>query len=208
MEETVSLSELLRTGTADVHRDAERSAFVSRFVEGRLDRLVFSRHLRALHDVYEALEGALDRTWDDPRIASFHLPALWRRAAIATDLAFFRGPGWRSEQPVPAAAEYAAHLRAVEASQPIRLISHAYVRYLGDLSGGQMLKKLAARQLGLDGHGLAFYEFPEIADAAAFKADFRRRLDALALAAGESDALLAEARAAFALNAAIFEQLT
>lgn len=203
----MSLSELLREGTADVHRTAERSAFVLRFVEGRLDRLVFSRHLRALHDVYEALEGALDRRRDDPRIAAFHLPALWRRTAIETDLAFFRGPGWRAEPPVPAAAEYAAHLRGIESARPILLVSHAYVRYLGDLSGGQMLKKMAARQLGLDGHGLAFYEFPEIADAAAFKADFRRRLDELAVADGEGAALLAEARTAFALNAAIFEQL-
>jgi heme oxygenase (biliverdin-producing, ferredoxin) len=54
------------------------------------------------------------------------------------------------------------------------MLSAPLVLHLGDLSGGQMPEKLAARQLGLDGHGLAFYEFPGIADAAAFKAEFRR----------------------------------
>jgi heme oxygenase len=70
-----------------------------------------------------------------------------------------------------------------------------------------MLKGLAARQLELDGDGLRFYEFPAIHDPLVFKAEYRRRLDELALAYGERDTIVEEARTAFQLNAAIFDQL-
>ena len=207
MGNTVTLSEYLREGTADVHRGAERSAFVSRFMNGGLDRDTYSRHLRALHTIYSALEAALESSRDDSRLAAFHLPALWRRSALEADLDYLRGPHWQRELPVPAARTYAEHLRVLTTERPLRLVSHAYVRYMGDLSGGQVLKRMAARQLGLSGDGLRFYEFPEIGDLVTFKADFRRRLDELPLVDGEREALLDEARSAFHLNATIFAEL-
>ena len=207
MGDTVTLSEYLRAGTADVHRGAERSAFVSRFMNGGLDRDTYSRHLRALHGVYGALEAALESFEDDPRLKAFHLPALWRRSALEADLDYLRGPQWKLELPVPAARIYAEHLHALTTKRPLCLVSHAYVRYMGDLSGGQTLKRIAARQLGISGDGLRFYEFPGIGDLAAFKADFRRRLDRLALVDGERQALLDEARNAFHPNAMIFGEL-
>jgi len=207
MNDFVTLSQYLRQGTAEVHREAEGSAFVARFVDGTLDRDTYSKHLLALHGVYDTLEAAIERGRGDPRIGRFVLPELWRTAALEADLAFLRGPAWRGEAPVAAAHAYVERLRSIEEEQPIRLVSHSYVRYLGDLSGGQMLKKMAKRILALDGDGLRFYEFPAIADPGAFKADYRRRLDEIALVDGEREALLDEARTAFRLNAAIFAEL-
>jgi len=203
----VTLSEYLREGTADLHREAESSAFVSRFMNGGLDRDTHSRHLLALQTIYTALEDGLESLKDDPRLAAFHLPALWRRAALQADLEYLRGPRWHDEAPVPAARTYAEHLRALTTDRPLRLVSHAYVRYMGDLSGGQVLRRMAARQLGLSGDGVRFYEFPEISDVGAFKSDFRRRLDELPLVDGEREALLNEARSAFHLNAVMFAEL-
>jgi len=203
----VTLSELLREGTAEAHRAAERSEFVSRFVQGRLDRPLHARHLRALHGVYARLEEELERRKEDPRLGAFAMPQLWRRVALERDLDFLRGPAWRTEPPVPAATAYAERLQEIAAAQPVRLVSHSYVRYLGDLSGGQVLRRLAAQHLDLDGDGLRFYEFPAIPDPPAFKAEYRRRLDELALVDGEREAVVEEARTAFALNAEIFRQL-
>ena len=203
----MKLSEELRTGTAEEHRAAERSEFVSRFVRGRLDLPLHVRHMVALHAVYAALEDALERRRDDPRLGAFALPQLWRRLAIERDLDFLRGPAWQGERPVPAAEAYAARLREIEATEPILLVSHSYVRYLGDLSGGQVLRKLASEQLDLIGDGLRFYEFPAIPDPPAFKAEYRRRLDALELTDGERETVVAEARTAFRLNAANFDDL-
>ena len=203
----MTLSEYLREGTADVHREAENSPFVSRFMNGGLDRDTYSRHLLALHGIYGTLEAALESFKDDARLAAFHLPAVWRRAALEADLEYLRGPRWHDEAPVPSARTYAEHLRALTTDRPLRLVSHAYVRYMGDLSGGQVLKRLAERKLGLSGDGVRFYEFPQIGNVPAFKADFRRRLDELPLVDGERKALLNEARNAFHLNAVMFAEL-
>ena len=44
-----------------------------------------------------------------------------------------------------------------------RLLAHAYVRYLGDLSGGQFIRRKLAKTYGLeDGAGLTFYEFGKL----------------------------------------------
>ena len=40
--------------------------------------------------------------------------------------------------------------------EPYLLIAHHYTRYLGDLSGGQILKNIAQKALNLDQQGLAF----------------------------------------------------
>ena len=45
-----------------------------------------------------------------------------------------------------------------------RLIAHAYVRYLGDLSGGRIVGRILARSPGLGPEALSFYDFPGIAD--------------------------------------------
>jgi heme oxygenase len=207
VSEAVALSRCLREATADVHRDAERSAFVSRFMRGELHKDAYARHLVALHPVYTTLEEAMEDLRDTPRLAPFYIPALWRSASLAADLRHLRGAEWHREEPVPSARRYAEHLRRIREHTPILLVAHCYVRYLGDLSGGQVLKKVVRQHLGLDGEGASFYEFREIADVAAFKEGYRRRLDELPLNDGERETLLEEARTAFRLNASIFHDL-
>lgn len=48
---------------------------------------------------------------------------------------------------------------------PSALLAHAYVRYLGDLSGGQIIRRHIAKAYGLDpvsGLGTQFYEFQKL----------------------------------------------
>jgi len=45
----------------------------------------------------------------------------------------------------------------------------SYTRYIGDLSGGQILKGIAQRSIS-DGQGTAFYEFKDIPNEKQFKA--------------------------------------
>ena len=56
-----------------------------------------------------------------------------------------------------------------------------------------------------NGAGLAFYDFPGIADHAQFKDDYRARLDALPLDKAAGQSLIDEANHAFALNRGVFE---
>lgn len=48
---------------------------------------------------------------------------------------------------------------------PSRLLAHAYVRYLGDLSGGQIIQRRIAKAYNLDpdrGDGTRLYEFKKL----------------------------------------------
>jgi heme oxygenase len=79
---------------------------------------------------------------------------------------------------------------------------------LGDLSGGQILKKIAQRAMNLsDGRGLAFYEFSDVKDEQEFKQNYKKALDSLALDNILADQIVAEANVSFTMNMKMFQEL-
>jgi heme oxygenase len=99
-------------------------------------------------------------------------------------------------------------IRAISNEKPELLVAHAYTRYLGDLSGGQILKKIAQRAMNLsDGKGLAFYEFNEVKDEQEFKQNYKKALDSLALDSILADQIVAEANISFTMNMKMFQEL-
>lgn len=210
---TASLAAELRAGTRDLHRIAEQSGIMRQIlVERRLTRPAYARLLRSLHAIYAALEGELARHATHPAVAPVHFPELARAPALAADLTAHHGAAWATElAPAPAAAAYATRLRALGATAPALLVAHAYVRYLGDLSGGQLLAPLVAGLLRVPpNEGFAFYAFAGLPDAAAFRARYRAALDQLPAGTtppGGAALIVEEARQAFALHARLFEEL-
>ncbi|KAG6887689.1 hypothetical protein C0995_013492 [Termitomyces sp. Mi166 len=52
-----------------------------------------------------------------------------------------------------------------QSSDPLPLLAYAYVRYMGDLSGGQTIRRTIGKAYGFDeasGEGLLFYAFKEL----------------------------------------------
>ncbi|GAA3109687.1 hypothetical protein GCM10017687_22620 [Streptomyces echinatus] len=88
-------------------------------------------------------------------------------------------------------------------------VAHHYTRYLGDLSGGQIIRDRAERAWGFPrkGDGVRFYVFERIPNPAAFKRDYRALLDGIAADELERQRIVAECRAAFALNTGVFREL-
>jgi len=183
--------------------DARTHRARRRLFQGQITKDEYAQLLADLRAVYEALEEALRCHAADRHVAAIHFPAeLDRVPSLQQDLQFL---GATVRQPTGAAAEYAAHLKGLS---PLRLIAHAYVRYLGDLSGGQQLAQRVRKALNLPGSsGTQFYEFPAIADLKAFKDLFRRRLDSLDLPDEDIFVVTSEAVKAFRLNTAIFEAI-
>ena len=205
-----SLAEQLRRETHTLHRAAERSSFMATLLRGRMDRLSYSALLRNLHAIYAALEPALVHHARDPWIAPVFLPALWRSAALADDLRLLHGASWADAYALqPAAVRYLERLRALDVGpQPGLLLAHAYVRYLGDLSGGQSLRRIVAASLQLaHGDGTAFYDFGAPAETLTLTQAFRSGLDAVVVDGAAADALVAEAVLAFELHGRLFEEL-
>ena len=81
------------------------------------------------------------------------------------------------------------------------------MRYLGDLSGGQIIARRLRDHYGIDGEGAAFYDFSALGKIKPYRDAYRERLDALELHDDVRDRVLAEAVLAFRLNTALFRAL-
>ena len=143
----------LRTGTQKSHTAAENVGFMKCFLKGVVDRGCFAKFLVNLYYVYSQLEAEIEKHQDHAIVGSIYFPELNRQAALEKDMEFYYGKDWRSHVKIsPAAQNYIARIQEVSATAPELLIGHAYTRYMGDLSGGQMLQKIAQSVLKLEGY--------------------------------------------------------
>ncbi|MEO1173705.1 MAG: biliverdin-producing heme oxygenase [Myxococcota bacterium] len=206
--QVAGLSFQLRTGTADAHKTAERAAFVRGFLRGIVDVKAYRSLLERLYPVYREMEALIRRGRTHPAVGPLNRPELFRTDALAADIEFFGGDV-RSVLPLSAATRrYVQRLREVGAQAPALLASHAYTRYLGDLSGGRVLAKMLRKSLRLvPGEGDAFYAFDRIDDVAVYKADYKRMLDRLPLGEITQSVMVDEAQLAFGFNRQIFDEL-
>lgn len=177
---------------------------------GRIERGVYCALLRNLFAIYEAMEETTPGPAGEPGpLAAFDMAALRRRAALAADLDHLHGPGWREALALqPAAQAYAARVRQLARAGSCALVAHAYVRYLGDLHGGQLLKRRVTQALGLPGDaGVGFYEFGPVERVVMLRQGMRDVLGNLPLAAGETALIVEEARWAFLQHSSLFDQV-
>ena len=211
----------LRRATMVEHREAETRSFISRLMAGDVPMPGFAALTAQYLAVYRELEAAaaLMRTagasagapasgFAPALVAELADPALTRVPSLEADLAHLYGPDWESSVTVlDSTRAYADRLRDLAATSPAHFIAHHYVRYLGDLSGGQMIGRTLAKVYGPGDAGTSFYRFEQIPDARAYKIAYRARLDALDLPEDQATLLIDEAQLAFRFNAAVFIEL-
>ncbi|MEW2417924.1 biliverdin-producing heme oxygenase [Streptomyces sp. NPDC046866] len=205
-----AFSTVIRVASHQQHTEAESSTFMSDLLGGRLGVEAYARYTEQLWFVYRALEDAAASLRDDPVAGPFIRPELMRVAEIERDLAHLRGPSWRETLvALPATRAYAARVAECAATWPGGYVAHHYTRYLGDLSGGQIIRDRAERTWGFErkGDGVRFYVFADIANPAAFKRDYRELLDAIAADDLEKQRIIDECRRAFDHNGAVFREL-
>lgn len=204
-------STVIRTASQEQHTEAENSGFMADLLGGGLGVAAYRLYTEQLWFVYEALEDAAERLAGDPVAGPFVTRALYRREALARDLDHLHGgTDWRTRlRPLPATAEYAGRIAEVGRDWPGGYVAHHYTRYLGDLSGGQVIRDRAERLWNLPrrGDGVRFYVFDDIGSPAAFKRAYRERLDALPVDEWEKQRIVDECRRAFRLNTAVFAAL-
>ena len=208
---SVSLSTMLREGTMDVHQTPEKTPFMQAFFAGQIDSCSYREHLLRLYQVYGSLERIHASFQEHPLLSWFYDDRLLRAPRLVSDLEYYYGPQWRRNgaRLSTAARAYIERLIVLARGWPEGLIAHHYVRYLGDLSGGQILKCLIQKAfILLPGEGVSFYEFPDIPDLHAFKAEYRRKLDALPIDQATARRIVDEANAAFWLNMHLMSDLS
>ena len=191
----------LRRETEALHHQAERSGYINVILRKNAAKEGYALFLRSLEPAYRALEAALERDADHAILGLFDWPPLFRRKAIDDDLSSISGQHWQEILPVLKEAKaYAERIELVGAEAPHRLLGHAYVRYIGDLSGGQIVKALLAKNPGLHSEMLGFYDFPSINDARGYKDRFREALDRAGDMTTDQGEIVDEALIAFQLN--------
>lgn len=201
----MALAEDLRHGTRPLHRLAERSGVVGALLRGEATRTEYVHLMRNLLPAYRALESALVASSREvPDLRALAPRQVFRVEALEADLEVLAGPGFERALPLrPAGARYARRIAAAARADPRLLAAHAYVRYLGDVSGGQILSRLLQRSIVPEAGALGFYRFPAIPSLGEFSSRYRRSLDELGAVSGASAAIVEEARVAFRHNIAV-----
>ena len=204
----MSLAIALKEGTKESHSAAENTKFVASFLRGVVDYEEYRKLLTNFYYVYDTMEQRIRET-EDPMVQAIKSEDLERKEAIERDLEYYYGADWKEKQiPSEACNKYCHRLNEVAEQNPYLLVAHHYTRYIGDLSGGKILKEITARVLNPpEGKGLDFYEFPSIPNAKLFKQNYRACLDNLGTDTSQENALITEANYAFRLNMYMFEEI-
>lgn len=209
---TTPLSVALRDATATAHKSAETSSFVTELLEGRACYSAFAMMVAQQLVVYRALETVLHEHYrDHPLLTAVDDRRLDRVPAIERDLATLIGPDFEvrlADGSLPIRDATAAYARALrEEHSPEMILANHYVRYLGDLSGGQVIARLAQRHYGVPDEALHFYRFDGIGKLKVYKDHYRSALDSIVMTDEQRQRTLDHASRAFAFNEAVFTDL-
>jgi len=207
----VALAGQLREGTKKSHTMAENTGFITCFLKGVVEKTSYRKLISDLYFVYKAMEEEIERLVqeDHPVIKHIGFKELFRRQTLEKDLEFYYGNNWLDQIKISASAQsYVNRIRLVANESPELLVGHHYTRYIGDLSGGQILKKIAKKALNLrSDDGLNFYEFQLIEDEKLFKKSYSETLNKLPIDQITADNIIDEANEAFAYNMNMFREL-
>jgi heme oxygenase len=197
----------IREATLDVHHEAEDEPFIADLMAGHRSAADYARLTAQLRPVYAALEPAVAAMRSRGRLTDLFDPRLDRLPAIDHDLAALAGsPGVPAVAPLAATRTYTDRIRRVAKSEP-RLLAHHYVRYLGDLSGGQIIATLMRKHYGVADDALTFYAFEGLSSKGGFKTRYRRHLDEVLADPAFYAEMLDETRRAYEANRRVFAQL-
>lgn len=208
--QNIPLSKRLYEETKSAHEQVESAAFVLALRDMKLPQDEYVQYLADLKFVYQALEESLRANVAIPAIKALFDDKLCRTKLLQADLKSFNAEGFRTTE---AAENYVRHLKELSKSQPILLLAHAYVRYMGDLSGGRMMKKFV--ETLFPGEHTAFYNFDELLGPDAIGAKFveyknawKGRLDGLNFTEDEKKDLIDEAQKGFEYAGRMFGSYT
>ena len=199
----MTLALQLKEGTKVSHSAAENTKFVSSFLKGVVSRDNYKQLTANFYYVYRAMEEEIEKLDDFP----LHDKLLDRTDKLAQDLRYYYGVMWRDKiQPSQSTKNYVKRIQVIAQQTPYLLVAHHYTRYMGDLSGGQILASITKKALNLTTEGLKFYEF-DIPNIKEYKDKYRQTLNDLNMSEVQTSMLIDEANYAFKLNMLLFDEL-
>lgn len=204
---TTDFAQQLKDATWSDHEVAEYSAYVKALLTGRLPRGSYVELVAQHYFAYQALEAVSAKMETDPLVGEFVAKELLRLPALEHDLAVLVGESWQSTiKPTKPTVLLVDRINEIS-EWPGGFLAHHYARYLGDLSGGQYIRRSAEKAYGLsERDGVGFYVF-DIPDIKKFKENYRAGLNALDIDSQEKDRIIEETRVAYRLNTEVLVDL-
>lgn len=125
----------LKEQTQEKHKEAEAQPFIKEIFQKRVDKHKYAEYLYQLYLVYHAMENITG-----PKLATYEgIPGLYRAEAIFKDFQELATPD-KTYTIKESTLKYIQYI--MDITEHDDLIAHMYVRYLGDLNGGQIFAKL------------------------------------------------------------------
>ncbi|WP_409494988.1 heme oxygenase (biliverdin-producing) [Amycolatopsis sp. cmx-11-12] len=197
----------LRASTLPAHERANHSEYMNALLGGELTLEGYTRLVIQYYFIYQSIERAADKLAQDPVAGKFVFEELRRLPSLERDLEHLVGPDWRETvRPLPSTERYAR--RVAEASDwSGGFVAHHYTRYLGDIAGGQVIRRLLERKYEVHEAGSLFYHFDQLGSAPKFRDNYREQLNSAPWTEEERARLIDEAILAFECNIAVFDEL-
>lgn len=137
--------------TRDKHREAEATEFVQYMFTGRISKEHYVEYLEQMYHVYDTLE-----TYGVNLFSG--MEDLFRTAYIKQDIEELNGKAFDGKTIYPSTEKYKQHLIALSEFNPSLLLAHIYVRHMGDLYGGKIIRK----KIPGEGRAYHFEQRPEM----------------------------------------------
>lgn len=171
----------------------------------------------SFYHIYTALEDALTECSNDEILKEIYYPIeLFRRDSILQDIKFFCNSLAKNideELSImsPATKIFVDRINECKYLDPKLLVGFSYSRYLGDLSGGQIMSRRIAKMYNLDEscQGISFYQFPNLGMSIdSFKKLYRGKLNFLQITDTDTiDSIISEAVLSFSMTINIYKEL-
>ena len=199
----------MKTATAPYHRRAEQTGIVRDILKKHVSRQAYTLYLRNLYLIYTGLEKPIERRSDGFKIVTPFLNKMVKRSEpLAQDLYnLFGNKDWQNLPLLQSSLSYRKHIDHLRTHDPVSLLGHIYVRYLGDMNGGQVLQRLLSKTLDLPNETLNFYQYPAIHEIVSFRQAYRELFNAVALNAPQRRKVIETAIEAFEFNIDVSEDI-
>jgi heme oxygenase len=170
----------LKEQTQEKHKEAETQPFIKEIFQKKVSKHKYAEYLYQLYLIYHAMENIAG-----PKLGAYEgISGLYRSKAIFEDFQELAVPD-KTYTIKESTLKYIQYI--MDITEHNDLVAHMYVRYLGDLNGGQIFAKL------IPGSGTMF----QFENKEELTNNFRAKLN---------DNMGAEACVAFDFNIAIVKE--